>query len=140
MNVFKLVPLLVALDFVSRTATAQSADLPLRHLQHTAWTGDNGPPTGVHVLGRSRDGYLWLSALNSLLRFDGVRFAVLDSTASPALASRVSGLFIPISVDRDGVLWIARPDHAIIAYGNGSFRIVKRLGAIDPKERVLAMS
>ena len=114
---------LIALLVVSRGAASQSADLPLRHFQHTTWTGDDGPPTGVHVLGRSRDGYLWLSALNSLLRFDGVRFAVIDSSASPALASSVGGLLIPIAVDQDGVLWISRPDHAIIAYDNGSFRI-----------------
>jgi signal transduction histidine kinase/ligand-binding sensor domain-containing protein len=124
MNVLRLVPLLAALQVASSDAVAQSADLPLRHLHHTAWTGDTGPPSGVHVLGRSRDGYLWLSGLNSLLRFDGVRFAVIDSTVSSALASSVSGLFIPIALDRDGVLWIARPDHAIIAYDNGNFRIV----------------
>jgi hypothetical protein len=64
------------------------------------WTGREGPPVpGAYQLLGSPDGYLWLSAEQSLLRFDGIRFTVLDSTNTPALRSDRPGEFVPTFVD-----------------------------------------
>jgi signal transduction histidine kinase len=108
-----------------RAAVGQAAVTPLRHLDHVAWTGENGPPLdGAHLLRRSGDGYLWLGANDALLRFDGTRFAIIDSTASPALKSAVGGYFEPEVVDASGAVWIARPDGGLVEYRNGTFTVV----------------
>jgi signal transduction histidine kinase/ligand-binding sensor domain-containing protein len=105
-------------------AAAQPSDVSLRHLHHTAWTTDAVPLlTGAFRIARSRDGYLWLNAPNGILRFDGVRFTLLDSTSSPALKSSRRGSIRPLLADRDGTVWMQRPDHALITYRDGAFAV-----------------
>ena len=106
-------------------ARGQLPAVPIRHLNHSAWIGENAPPVdGAHLMRRSGDGYLWLGASDALLRFDGVRFAIIDSTVSPALKSAENGSFEPEFVDAQGAVWISRPDGALIEYRNGSFTVV----------------
>jgi ligand-binding sensor domain-containing protein len=41
------------------------------------WTADNGlPQNSVRDIVQTRDGYLWLTTFDGLMRFDGVRFTV----------------------------------------------------------------
>ncbi len=111
----------------SGEAGAQS--LPGWH--HTSWTRGTAPPVGGgHSLARSPDGYLWLGASGGLLRFDGIRFEFFDGASSLALRSRRPGEFRPQIVDRQGNLWIARPDGALVSYRDGVFRVVL---APDPR-------
>ncbi|HWA15209.1 MAG TPA: hypothetical protein VG817_02165, partial [Gemmatimonadales bacterium] len=101
---------------------AQSFDLPLATWQHSSWTGVNGPPVpGAHYLMRSPDGYLWLSANNSIIRFDGVRFTVFDSTTVPALRSKELGEWAPTFVDRSGAMWLSGPAGECVRYFKGGF-------------------
>ena len=96
----------------------------LRHLNHTAWTAADVPALhGDNRIARSNDGYLWINARNGVLRFDGIRFALLDSTASPLLKVRRNGEIQPVLVDRSGTLWLYRADHALITYRDGTFRL-----------------
>lgn len=96
----------------------------LAHYQHTRWSATDGLPTsGVRTIRRSADGYLWLGSTNALVRFDGVRFVIIDSTREPALRSLVSGAVEPLLLDDRGVLWISRPDGALLHYRNGTFRV-----------------
>ena len=67
--------------------------------------------------------YVWVSALDGLLRFDGVRFVLLTGASAPALASTRPGRYALLLVDRDGWLWISRPDGALVQYRDGSFRV-----------------
>jgi ligand-binding sensor domain-containing protein len=114
----------------SSIAHAQARELPIVYWQHTTWTGRAGPPVaGSHLLLGSPDGYLWLSAERSLLRFDGVRFTVLDSADTPALRSNEPGDFVPVFVDRAGVMWISGPGGARITYKDGQFEHAFRLEA-----------
>lgn len=57
------------------------------------WTTDNGlPQNTVRSILQTRDGYLWLTTLDGLVRYDGVRFTIfnknnttgIDSFAPPA--------------------------------------------------------
>jgi signal transduction histidine kinase/ligand-binding sensor domain-containing protein len=109
---------------LARVSAAQTpvVERRLAHMHHTGWTDRDGlPSSGINATRRSRDGYLWIGASGGLLRFDGVRFVRFDSTNSPALRSRAVGAFVPQLVDRDGVLWISRPDGALVQYRDRTF-------------------
>src|SRR5205085_579944 len=69
------------------------------------WTADNGlPQNSVRDIVQTRDGYLWVTTFDGLVRFDGVRFTVFNKSNSPGLPSnRFSSLF----EDRQGDLWAA---------------------------------
>jgi signal transduction histidine kinase/ligand-binding sensor domain-containing protein len=67
------------------------------------WTADNGlPQNSVRDIVQTRDGYLWLSTFDGLVRFDGVRFTVFNKSNSPGIASN---RFILLFEDRFGDLW-----------------------------------
>ena len=54
----------------------------------TRWTIENGlPQNTVRALCRTVDGYLWLGTRSGLVRFDGMRFHVLNHWNSPLLPS-----------------------------------------------------
>ena len=47
--------------------------------QIETWTTDNGlPQNTVYSILQTPDGYLWMTTLDGLVRFDGVRFTVFD--------------------------------------------------------------
>jgi len=71
---------------------------------HDAWLGQNGlPQEFVGSITQTRDGYLWIGTLGGLVRFDGVRFTVFDSSNMPGLKdARITAL----CPGRDGGLWI----------------------------------
>ncbi len=92
-----LLPWLVAAGCVwaDRVQGSQSLDL---------WRGE-GPwyENTVAALVQTSDGYLWLGTYHGLVRFDGVRFTVFDSSNTPELPnSRITSLFEA----GDGTLWI----------------------------------
>lgn len=87
--------------------------------QFDVWNTDQGLPqnTVVDIL-QTRDGYLWLSTPDGLVRFDGAQFTVFNSGNSPGLKSnRITALF----EDRDGVLWLGTEDSGLARYKDGTF-------------------
>lgn len=84
---------------------------------------------GIEHVARTPDGYLWLGSTVGLIRFDGVRFVVLDGRSVPSLASARPGLTVPLLVDRDSTLWIARPDGGLAWYRNGEHSVAAPGGA-----------
>ena len=49
-------------------------DRTIAQFYHTAWTIEDGAPSGIFTLAQTKDGYLWLGTFSGLFRFDGVRF------------------------------------------------------------------
>lgn len=116
---------IVGLGSPSAPAFAQRAPQALRHMHHTSWGSSDGVvPAAQGAMRQSGDGYLWLEARGGLLRFDGVRFHLVDSVDAPALRSTTPGVFRPLFADREGVLWASRPDGALLRYANNAFDIV----------------
>jgi ligand-binding sensor domain-containing protein len=69
-----------------------------------AWQTDDGlPQSSVMSIAQTPDGYLWLATFNGLVRFDGVRFTVFDTSNMPGLPNN---RLIRLSVDRGGALWL----------------------------------
>ncbi|MBI4325515.1 MAG: hypothetical protein HY674_09655 [Chloroflexi bacterium] len=69
-----------------------------------AWQSEDGlPQSSVNSIAQTPDGNLCLATFNGLARFDGVRFAVFDSSNVPGLPGN---RLIRLSVDRAGALWL----------------------------------
>jgi signal transduction histidine kinase/ligand-binding sensor domain-containing protein len=95
---------LLALWLASQIEAQIPSPLPERTLaqwQHKAWTFAGGAPGQVSMLHQSPDGFLWLSAAQSLYRFDGQkfeRFIADDGQPIPAAFTMVDA--------PDGGMWV----------------------------------
>ena len=54
--------LFLLLFAASHIAFALDPDRTIAQFYHTAWTIEDGVPSGAHVLAQTKDGYLWLAA------------------------------------------------------------------------------
>ena len=84
------------------------------------WTTDNGlPQNTVNRVIQTRDGYLWMTTYDGLVRFDGLRFVVFDKSNTPGINSnRLVGLV----EDRDGSLLIGAQGAGLTRYHRGTFK------------------
>src|SRR4030095_11635270 len=96
------------------------------------WTNDNGlPQNTVTSILQTRDGYLWLTTRDGLVRFDGIRFTVFDKGNSKGINStRFSVLF----EDRSRTLWAGTQDGGVTIYRAGQFvTYTSRDGLLDDR-------
>ena len=85
-----------------------------------SWTTDNGlPQNSVRSIVQTRDGYLWLTTFDGLVRFDGVRFTVFDKSNTKGLSTN---RFTALHEDGDGALWIGTGDGGLTFYRDGVFK------------------
>lgn len=80
---------------------------------------DNGlPQNSVHSILQTRDGYLWFTTLDGLVRYDGVRCTVFNRASTRGINSN---RFLSLYEDRDGALWIGTEDGGLTRYRDGKF-------------------
>jgi ligand-binding sensor domain-containing protein len=85
-----------------------------------SWTIDNGlPQNSVYSILQTADGYIWLTTLDGLVRFDGVRFTVFDKNNQKNLPSN---RFVKLFAEADNTLWICTEESGLVRYRNGEFR------------------
>ena len=73
-----------------------------------SWTTDNGlPQNSITAISQTKDGYLWLTTFDGLVRFDGVRFTVFERTNTRGL---LTDRFTTLFANRAGKLWIGMED------------------------------
>jgi ligand-binding sensor domain-containing protein/signal transduction histidine kinase len=82
-------------------------------------TSDGLPQASVSAVAQTADGYIWLATEEGLVRFDGVRFTVFDTTNSALTDNYITTL----RAGRDGSLWI-RTGESLYRYAAGSIRPV----------------
>lgn len=83
------------------------------------WTADTGlPQNSVHDIVQTRDGYLWVSTLDGLARFDGVRFTIFNKSNSNGISSN---RFLALREDDQGDLWATTEDGGVVRYHQGRF-------------------
>ncbi len=83
------------------------------------WTADNGlPQNSVRDIVQTRDGYLWLTTFDGLVRFDGVRFTVFNKNNSPGIANN---RFVSLFEDRFGDLWASLETNGLVRRHQGRF-------------------
>src|SRR3954470_11529109 len=70
-----------------------------------AWETEDGlPENSATDLVQTADGYLWFGTFNGLVRFDGVKFTVLNAFNTRGLPS--SGI-VNLHLDKGGRLWVS---------------------------------
>lgn len=93
---------------------------PLADYGRQSWAVENGlPQNSVHALAQTKDGFLWLGTEAGLVRFDGVSFAVYDTTSTPALPSGDIRCLLAAS---DGALWVGTGD-GLVRLKNGAVTV-----------------
>ncbi|HEY0779675.1 MAG TPA: two-component regulator propeller domain-containing protein [Gemmatirosa sp.] len=86
---------------------------------HEAWTVRDGlPVNGLTAVLQGRDGYLWLTTWDGLVRFDGARFVVFNAGNSGALPSSrlVQAVELP-----DGSLFLRTAQNHVVRWHAGAF-------------------
>lgn len=100
------------------------------------WTTDNGlPQNTVNRVIQTRDGYLWMTTNDGLVRFDGLRFVTFDKSNTPGINSnRLVGLI----EDRDGSLLIGAQGAGLTVYRRGAFKTYTTVDGM-PSDDLLGM-
>jgi ligand-binding sensor domain-containing protein len=97
--------------------------------QVESWTTDNGlPQNTIQSILQTRDGYLWLTTQDGLVRYDGVRFTVFNKNNTKGINSN---RFTELKVDRDDNLWIGTESNGVVRYHDGAFETYTIAG--DPQ-------
>lgn len=117
--------LVVVCSGTTLTASTNSQDFTI-----DCWTIEDGlPQSSVKSIAQTPDGYLWLATFNGLARFDGVRFAVFDTSNVPGLpGNRLTRLY----VDRAGALWLITEHHELARLVDGQSRAFTVADGVPP--------
>ncbi len=101
--------------FATSAALAQYRPYRFDH-----WTTEDGlPQNSVNDIRQTRDGYLWFTTLDGLVRYDGVRFTIYNKSNLPGLASN---RLLRLAEDTDGALWIGSEGDGVTRYAQGVFK------------------
>jgi ligand-binding sensor domain-containing protein len=91
-----------------------AAGLAQAQYRFKSWTTDTGlPQNTVYDIRQTRDGYLWLSTFDGLVRFDGVRFTVFNKGNTQGISSN---RFLSFYEDMRGDLWAGTEDGGVVRY------------------------
>jgi signal transduction histidine kinase/ligand-binding sensor domain-containing protein len=94
---------------------------PAQPYRFFSWTTENGlPQNSIQALLQTRDGYLWMSTLDGLVRFDGLLFQVFNRQNTPSLTTNGFSFFALLE-DRQGCLWAGTLMGGAVRYCNGTF-------------------
>jgi signal transduction histidine kinase/ligand-binding sensor domain-containing protein len=87
-----------------------------------SWRNEDGLPHSViNTIIQTHDGYLWIGTYVGLVRFDGVEFKQYSSSNVPDLEA---GEIMQLFEDREGTLWVALLNGRLLAWKDGSVRII----------------
>jgi signal transduction histidine kinase/ligand-binding sensor domain-containing protein/DNA-binding response OmpR family regulator len=89
-----------------------------QYVQDTWDTRDGLPRNYVKAILQTRDGYLWIGTQAGLVRFDGARFTIYNSTNTPALRNHNIRVLIE---DPRGALWIGTDGGGVVRLEQGRF-------------------
>lgn len=95
------------------------------------WTTEQGLPQGTVVdIKQTPDGFIWVSTLGGLARFDGVSVGVFDTGTNPELPnSRLAGM----RLDDDGQLWVLTQERYLMRFRDGRFLIASETDGLPAK-------
>ena len=82
-------------------------------------TSSGLPQNTIRAIHQTRDGYLWFTTFDGLVRYNGARFEVFNKANSKGINSN---RFLSLYEDTDGALWSATEDGGLTRYAQGRFR------------------
>ncbi|HWO01837.1 MAG TPA: two-component regulator propeller domain-containing protein [Blastocatellia bacterium] len=82
-------------------------------------TNNGLPQNTIRAILQTRDGYLWFTTFDGLVRYNGARFEVFNKANSKGINSN---RFMSLYEDVDATLWIGTEDGGLTHYANGRFR------------------
>jgi ligand-binding sensor domain-containing protein/signal transduction histidine kinase len=101
------------------------------------WDLDDGLPSArIYAVARTSDGYLWLATHKGLVRFDGIRFVVFDTSNTPGMKDDRTSCLL---VDRRGDLWAGTSGGALLKRTGRVFQ-AQDLGAALPSRTASTMA
>jgi signal transduction histidine kinase/CheY-like chemotaxis protein/ligand-binding sensor domain-containing protein len=109
----------VLLSWPSRALALNPQTLISQYATDHWQTADGLPQASVAAIAQTLDGYIWLATEEGLVRFDGVRFTVFDTTNSTLTDNSIANLL----AGRDGSLWIRTAEN-LYRYRAGQIRPV----------------
>jgi signal transduction histidine kinase/ligand-binding sensor domain-containing protein len=103
-----------------------------------SWQTDRGlPQNTVTGIAQTRDGYLWISTLDGMAKFDGTRFKLFKAGNTPALGSgRIRFLF----AGRQGEFWLATQEGGVVLFKNGRFTPLSLPPAQEARSAVVQLA
>jgi ligand-binding sensor domain-containing protein len=128
---------LAALALFPTAALALDPSRGLHQYVQQVWqTGQGLPQNSVVSIVQGRDGYLWLATQEGVVRFDGSRFVVFDTTNTPALRNNNITALLESSA---GVLWAGTTGGYVLHSDGSTFR-AQTVGASGTRLTVQAMA
>jgi ligand-binding sensor domain-containing protein len=116
-----LCPLTVALMVSGGAALALTPDASFSQYIHRSWHTADGLPAGaILALIQSSDGYLWIGTQEGLVRFDGFRFTVFDSTNTPEIHNSFITALCP---SHGGGIWVGTLGGGLLRWDGGVFSL-----------------
>jgi ligand-binding sensor domain-containing protein len=93
------------LRVLALTLTLTSLTVSDARAQRESWTVKDGlPVNSINAILQDRRGYIWAATYDGLVRYDVVRFTVINSANSAELPSN---RIVQLQEGRDGALWVA---------------------------------
>lgn len=118
-------------SFHYKSALGQSQEYPPSFINdgflYQNWTTQDGlPVNSVSSIVQSKKGYLWFGTEDGLVRFDGIRFTIINNTTHPELRyNRIKD----ITTFGNGLLILnSRGD--VLTYENGAFTNIELTGLV----------
>jgi ligand-binding sensor domain-containing protein/signal transduction histidine kinase len=96
-----------------------SPETPLDNCSVDQWTGDNGLlSNNLTSVFQARDGFLWITTNNGLMRFDGIHLDIYNQESVPFLSTDA---FYRVYQDKNNTLWFASRGSGIVKYTDNVF-------------------
>ena len=103
---------------VAATIITLATGTPCQHII-SSWTVDDGlPQNAVYSILQTRDGYLWFTTLDGLVRFDGMSFTIFSRSNTKGITSN---RFNTLCEDGHGSLWIGTVAAGLFKFSDGRF-------------------
>src|SRR5258706_3774424 len=77
------------------------------------------PQNSVHAIHQTRDGYLWFTTFDGLVRYNGEPFEAFNRANSKGINSN---RFLALYEDKDGALCAGTEDGGLTRYAGGAFK------------------
>lgn len=110
---------------------------PVEAYGRDVWQTDQGlPQNSVNAILQTRDGYLWIATWDGVVKFDGVRFVLVEP---PAGADRRARRTVVLHEDPSGAVWAGTEGGGLVRWSGGvATRFTTREGL--PDDRVVGVA